>query len=134
MLSFVCRTIRFNIRKEVKIIKLHESGSSTKPLSLTRETGKPCCRYESKEIKIHFKSHLLIEYIRKTFEFCKIVLHPYIGNHFKHVHVVLRCLIVEDCFSTAIQKVNIDRIGCRMHEKFKFYSIHSYLMLHLVSN
>lgn len=100
----------------MKKIKLHESGSSPKPIWLTRETRKPCYTYKSKEIKTHFKSHLLIEYIRKAFdEFYKIVLHPYIGNHFTHVHVVLRCLIVEDCFSAAIQKVTIDRIGCRIH-------------------
>lgn len=101
---------KFNIKK-VKIIELHESGSSPKPVSLTRETRKPCYRYKSKEIKTHFKSHLLMEYIHIAFEeFYKIVLHPY-ENHFRHIHVVLRRLIVEDCFSTAIQV----RIGCRMH-------------------
>lgn len=77
------------ISKKVKIIKLHESGLSSNPVSLTRETRKPCYRYKSKEIKTHSKSHLLIEYIHIAFEeFYKIVLHTY-ENHFRHIHVVL---------------------------------------------
>lgn len=40
-------------------IKLHETGLSAQPVSLTRGNRKPCCKNKSKEQKEHAKSNLI---------------------------------------------------------------------------